>query len=129
MGYKIPHEELVTLGLKKVFRKIAIVNSQSALKRLLSKEIVKLDPSYKVSGTRARVVALSKGLARMELIVKEGDEIKELSFCPVCKSKLTPIRSKTLYDWEITVGYKCKKCSYWCGKKLRVPVRYIFYKK
>jgi hypothetical protein len=129
MSYKIPHEELITLGLKKIFRKHPRVNSQSSLKKLLSKELVKFNPSYKVSGLRARTVLLTKELARMELKVKEGNEIKELTNCPVCKYKLIPIKNKTLYNWEITIGYRCKKCRYWCSKKLRIPVRYIFYKK
>lgn len=129
MGYKIPDEELVTLGLKKIFRKNVKVNSQTALKKLLSKELLKLDPSYKVSGSRARVILLTKELARVELNVREGKEIKELAKCPVCKSRVTPIKNKTLYDWEITIGYRCKKCRYWCGKKLRIPRQYIFYKK
>ena len=59
--------------------------------------------------------------------VKEVDpEADDLTECPVCGGELKVIKNKTLYGWNISLGYICTQCPYWTGQKKRVPVRYVF---
>lgn len=129
MGYKIPAEKLVVSALSRALKRVRIINSQRSLREFVSKELAKVDPAYKISGKRARLVAIKSGKAGIELHAKEGKKIDRLDKCPVCFSKVRPIKNKTLYDWEITVGYKCKVCGYSTGMKLKMPKRYVFHKK
>lgn len=129
MGYKIPAEKEVASAIKAVLKKFISVSSQRRLKRLVSSELACLNPSYKVSQKRARLVAIKSGIANIEIHAKEGAAADKFTICPVCFSRLIPIKNKTLYNWEVTLGYKCRKCSYWSGRKIRMPVRYVFRKK
>ena len=129
MNYKIPNSKEVTSIINNVIKREVVVGSQYKLRRIVEKELKNIDPSYSISGKRVRVLAINSKNVSVGIHTKEGEEITSMSLCPVCGSKLKPIKNKTLYSWEVTVGYRCRKCKYWTGKKRRIPKRYVFEKR
>lgn len=124
--YKIPSDKEITRAIRKVIKKCSI-SSQCKLRELVQAELSKRDPEYRVSGTRVRHLAISSKSVKLEIVVRHGGDIGEMHLCPVCTGKLKSIRNKTLYDWDVTLGYKCPKCPYWTSRHLRIPRRYIFH--
>lgn len=129
MKYKIPSNNEVLEIIKKIIKKEGVVGSQYKLREIVEKELKNIDPSYRISGKRVRILAIKSKKVSVEIHAKEGEEIDTMSVCPVCNSKLVSIKNKTLYNWDITVGYRCKRCKYWTGKKKRIPTRYVFEKR
>lgn len=129
MAYKIPDSKEVSKVIKDVIGREGVVGSQYKLRKIVEKELKNIDPSYSISGRRVRVLAIGSKNVSVGIHTKEGEEITTMSICPVCSSKLKSIKNKTLYNWEVTVGYRCRKCKYWTGKKRRIPTRYVFEKR
>jgi DNA-directed RNA polymerase subunit RPC12/RpoP len=63
---------------------------------------------------------------RLRVRYAERPTRRPLARCPVCGGSLRPIRNQTLLGDEVTLGYRCGRCSYWTHLKRRVPVRYQF---
>ncbi|MEW5760949.1 MAG: hypothetical protein AB1779_09305 [Candidatus Thermoplasmatota archaeon] len=127
--YKIPkHEELLG-AIKKVISEKKVIYSQRRFKEFVQKELRNSNPAYSISEVRVRVVALSSGIANVEIHVKEKETKKQLIKCPVCLSALKPIKNETVYGGIVTVGHSCTMCPYWTGTKRRVPTKYVFLKK
>ncbi len=129
MKYKIPSNNEVLEIIKEIIKKEGVVGSQYKLRKIVEKELKNIDPSYRISGKRVRMLAIKSKNVSVEIHTKEGKEIDSMSICPVCNSKLISIKNKTLYNWDITVGYRCRRCKYWTGKKKRIPTRYVFEKR
>lgn len=126
----IPKTEEVISAIKNVFKEERVVNSQKKLKELVDKELAKINPLYKVSQKRVRVLALTSSFVSPEIHAREGEERKSaLAKCPSCGSKLRVLKNRTIFDGTVVLGFICKKCSYWTGKKRRIPTRYIFHLK
>jgi DNA-directed RNA polymerase subunit RPC12/RpoP len=49
-----------------------------------------------------------------------------MSRCPVCNTRITPVKNETIFGGSVTLGYECSFCGYWTGMKRRVPQRYVF---
>lgn len=126
MARKIPPDELVVAAITKVLSENGVVTSQTRLRDLLVDELARFDTDYAVSGERARILAVRKGLARVEIHGRRG-EAKAMTACPVCGSRMSRVRNRTLTGSEVDVGVKCKRCGFWVGKSGRVPSRYVFY--
>lgn len=126
MSYKIPSEENVIKIIIDLIKKDRIIYSQQIFKKKVEDCLTKIDNEYKISRKRVRLLAIKSNVIKLKIETKTNKMIDKLILCPVCGSKVTPIRSKTVYNWEITVGYECKICSYWTGKKKQIPRRYIF---
>jgi uncharacterized protein with PIN domain len=129
MAYKIPNNEEASKIIEDVINKEGVIGSQYKLRKIVEKRLKNIDPSYSISGKRVRILAINSKNISVEIHTKEGEEITTMALCPVCNSKLKPIKNKTLYNWEVTVGYRCRKCKYWTGKKRRIPKRYVFEKR
>ncbi len=129
MHYHIPSDEQVLNGLEKVLKEFRTVHSQNKLKRLVTKEITTKKKNFKISGSRLRNIAINSDFVKLEIHTREGDPKKLMTKCPVCSSSLKRVKNLTIWGGEVTIEFSCKKCSYWTGKKKRIPTRYIFHLK
>jgi hypothetical protein len=126
MPYKIPPKELVLEEMLKILTESKIINSQKRFQHILIKQIKKVDASYELTPQRVRRLAAKSNEMVLEIHCREGLEKSESLTCPVCGTKMVSTKNKTLYDWEVVVGYKCDVCGYWTGTKRRIPIRYVF---
>jgi hypothetical protein len=129
MEYHIPSDEQVVDALRKVMAKYPTVNSQHRLKNLVEKELRSKKQQYSVGESRLRQLSLQSGVARIQIYSREGDPDKLLHRCPVCGSPLERVKNLTLYGGEVTLEYKCSSCSYWTGKKKKIPTLYVFHRR
>jgi hypothetical protein len=127
MSYHIPSDEQVLNGLEKVLKEFRTVNSQNKLKKLVAKKLSTKKKNYNVSASRLRNIAINSDFVRLEIQSREGDPKKIMTKCPVCSSKLKRVKNLTIWGGEVTIEFRCNKCSYWTGKKKRIPTRYIFH--
>ncbi len=127
MSYHIPSDEMIKKGLKNLFKKVHIVNSQKELKKLIKKELRTKNKIYSVSEKRLRNIALETNFIKIDIHSREGNPKKILSKCPVCESSLTRVKNLTIWGGEVTLEFRCSRCGYWTGKKKRIPTRYIFH--
>jgi hypothetical protein len=127
MSYRIPPEDVLDQAIKDVLEENQVVNSQGKMADKVSKRLMALDPDYAVTGERVRKEAILNGLAKVEIHARESTVRSRAGPCPVCSSKMSRIKNRTIFDGTVTSGYKCTRCSYWTGVKRRVPIRYIFH--
>ena len=83
--------------------------------------------NYNVSASRLRNIAINSNFVKLEIQSREGDPKKLMTKCPVCSSTLKRVKNLTIWRGEVTIEFRCNKCSYWTGKKKRIPTRYIFH--
>jgi hypothetical protein len=127
MHYHIPSDEQVLNGLEKILKEFRTVHSQNRLKTLVSKKISTKKKKYNVSGSRLRNLAINSDFVKLEIQSREGDPKKIMTKCPVCNNTLKRVKNLTIWGGEVTIEFRCNKCSYWTGKKKRIPTRYIFH--
>ena len=127
MSYRIPSEDVLERAMCEVLAEHQTVSSQSRLLRLVTERLLREDDGYRLSGERMRRFAILRGLATVEIKVKDVDERSRYGRCPVCTSKMARIKNMTIYDGTVTNGYRCPVCGYWTGMKRRVPTRYVFH--
>jgi len=127
MGYEIPKEDEVVKIILKILKRRGSVESQRELHDEVMKHLLRINKNYKLSPKRMRTIALNSKKVRMEIRYKVMEkDIGDIEICPVCGSKMVKIENATLDGDRIIIGFKCVNCPYWTGKKLRLPVRYIF---
>ena len=129
MSYSIPSDEKIEKALLEVLKDFRTVNSQNNLKKLVTKKLNKKKKKYGVSSSRLRHIALNSDFVKIEIHTREGDPRKLLNKCPVCGGSLKKIKNLTIWGGEVTIEFRCSKCSYWTGKKKRIPTRYVFHLK
>lgn len=127
MRYHIPSDEQVLNGLEKVLKEFRTVHSQNKLKKLVAKKLSTKKKNYNVSASRLRNIAINSDFVKLEIQSREGDPKKLMTKCPVCNSTLKRVKNLTIWGGEVTIEFRCNKCSYWTGKKKRIPTRYIFH--
>jgi len=128
MSYHIASDKQIEKTLSKVLKKFRTVESQIKLKKLVEKELSKKKKKYSVSGGRLRKIAINSSYVKLEIHTREGDPKKPMTKCPVCGSDLKKLKNLTIWGGEVTIELRCSKCSYWTGKKKRIPTRYIFHR-
>ncbi len=127
MGYEIPAEEEVIQIILKILKRRGSVESQRELHEEVMKHLLRINSNYRLTPRRMRVIAINSGKIRLEIRYKMMDKsVEEISVCPVCGGKMVRIENATLDGQRVIIGFKCLNCPYWTGKKLRMPVRYIF---
>lgn len=125
MAYNIPDDETLADSIFAVMYRNPVVRSQKVMVDLVSKELSKKG-NYRASGERIRKLAVKRKLAKIEMTYNNFDSHDVPDICPVCKSKMTSVYNKTLYDQTIEVKRKCSACSYSVGMKKRLPGHYTF---
>ena len=129
MSYHIPSDDEIKYALEKVLTKFRTVNSQHQLKELVTKELNTKKKKFGVTGSRLRFIAINSDFVKLEIHSREGDPKKLMTKCPVCGSTLKRVKNLTIWGGEVTIEFRCNKCSYWTGKKKRIPTRYVFHYK
>ncbi len=123
--FAVPTDEEVLAALREVLGTRRVVNSQRELKALLQRQLGATGDK-RVSGPRARLLAMRSGLIELQVHCREMDGVRSLFVCPVCGHRLKRLRNMTVFGGSVTIGYRCTKCPYWSGMKRRVPTRYVF---
>lgn len=126
-SFRIPSISMVEEVIGSIMNEAFTVRSQTLFHRLV---LMKLKDNngtpYRLSAKRLRKIAAR--MEDVELIIhcREGKKRTAMTFCPVCGSKMDDIKNTTLYGWTVQTGKLCSICSYWTGKKKRIPTRYVF---
>ena len=133
-GFRIPKARDVRAAVLEVMREMGCIDSIVLLRELVLDKLRESDDRYALSPRRLRKI-----MARMEeltIVISTsesrdmtrrlgGDKaLVKLTRCPVCGSKLKPIRNQTLYGWIVVIEKKCPVCGYWTGTRIRKPYRY-----
>jgi len=100
--------------------------SQRELRSALLPVLQREDALYRLGGARLRRTLIGLPGLRLTVRYAETGSRRPLQRCPVCFSKLQPIRNRTLYGDEVVLGYECTHCAYWTHLRRRVPIRYGF---
>ncbi len=126
MAYRIPSDTEIVQAIKDVLDRYGAISSQRKLTELVLRALRRHDSDYAVSEERVRRLAISNGLATVEMRCRETKDKTSAGSCPVCGGKTERIKNLTVYGGSVTMGYRCKTCGYWTGLKSRVPTLYIF---
>lgn len=129
MSYLIPSDDQIKDALKTILKKFRVVQSQNRLKNLVKKELDTKKQKYGITGSRIRNVAINSDFIKLEIHSREGDPKKIMNKCPVCNSVLKRVKNLTIWGGKVTIEFNCPNCSYWTGKKKRIPTRYVFHHK
>lgn len=144
MAYRIPSDEEVVTAIQRVVSRHHTIISQHLMKELVEEELKKLDKGFRISGTRIRKLVLKSKYFHLEIdykappeddqnkkkVAKKGvkgkPRMEKLKACPVCGSKVKPIKNRTLRGGLITTGFRCRECPYHTGFPIKRPARYTF---
>lgn len=129
MGYKLADDESILLALKNALGSRKSMSSQRELRERVLKELRKAEPGATASGPRLRRLAITSGLARVEISWRETGEKKARAHCPVCGSPLKPTRNETVFGGTVTLGFRCPVCPFRSTMKRKEPTRYVFTRK
>ncbi len=127
MPYKIPDEDEIRKIVLRILKFYGMIESQTELLNEVKKHLRRLGEDYRISGKRLRRIAVRMPEIVMEIRYRNlNREVDSMETCPVCGEKMEKITNLTLEGDKIIVGFRCTFCPYWTGKKLRIPMRYIF---
>jgi hypothetical protein len=129
MSYHLPSDDQIKDALERILKKFRTVQSQNKLRSLVTQELNKKKKKFGITGNRIRNIAINSDFVKLEIHSREGDPKKLMIKCPVCKSILKRVKNLTIWGGEVTIEFRCNKCSYWTGKKKRMPTRYVFHLK
>ncbi len=134
MTLKIPSDDRIEREVLALVREFGCVDNLTLLRSLLLQRLKEEDPEFRVSHTRLR--KLVPGMEKVEFIVHAAESedmtrryggekaLDHLKKCPVCGTRLNPLKNETLYGWVVVLEKKCPLCGYWTGRNLRRPNRY-----
>ena len=123
---KIPTKEKVVEEIKQVLNRRLKVESQEELARLVLKRLIKEDKNYTLSPTRVKRIALTIPEVEVKAKTKKTVKLQKITSCPVCESKIEPLKVKNLLNKEIVIGYRCTDCGYESDLEAFMPMKYIF---
>lgn len=126
MRYRLPSIEEVEHAISAVLRREKKLPSESRFLSLVRRELKRKDKDYTISHERLRRVALRSGLCKVTIHTREVSNRKPMARCPVCNTRVEPVKNETIFGGTVTLGYECPFCGYWTGMKRRVPQRYVF---
>ena len=129
MGYKLAEDESILEALKSALESRKQMGSQRELRERVIRDLHKVDPGLTVSGPRLRRLAITSGLARVEIEWRETGKKIARARCPVCGSALKPTRNETVFGGSVTLGFSCPMCPFRSTLKRKEPTKYIFTRK
>jgi len=112
--------------LHRVMKEHRSVHTLNLLWKLVQAQIAKERPGHSVTRERLRTLAALDDGVHLDIRTREDDSAELPSICPVCTSKLSTVKNRTLYGWEVTIERTCPICGFWTGRKRRVPTYYVF---
>ena len=123
--YHLPADDEIRRAARRLVRgRKAIFASQHQFLAALVGVLRRDDPLVVVSGRRLRRLVVGLPGLRLTVHYTEREDPRPLEACPVCGSKLKPIRNRTLTGDSVVLGLRCTRCDYWTHRIRRVPVRY-----
>jgi hypothetical protein len=119
---KRPKDDVVKFVIKEVIRNRK-VRTQTELARLSSDMLKQGSRESRITGRRARALALQMPDVKVSVETKHGSVP---SACPCCSGRLKKSFTKDLSGNDILVGLSCTKCSYIGSDNRWIPRRYEF---
>jgi hypothetical protein len=123
---KIPNRDKILEEVKQVLSRRLRIESQEELARLVLKRLRKEDKNYVLSPTRAKRIALGIAGVDVKAKTKKNVRLQKITACPVCESKIEPLKVKNLLNKDIVIGYRCTNCAYESDLEAFMPMKYIF---
>lgn len=124
---KIPSENRIVEEMKNVLRARIKVESQEDLASLILKRLKMENKNYTLTPTRAKRIALKISEIEVKAKTKKTLKMQRIEKCPICESKIEPLRAKNLLNKRIVVGYHCTSCGYESDLESFMPMRYSFF--
>lgn len=128
MNYRVPSADVLATAIEEVMKDHPTIGSQRQLAKYVREKLLAIDPDYSVTEERVRKIGILQKLFKIQIQSRESDRKSIYARCPVCGSKMSKVRNKTMYGGTVTLGYRCTVCPFWMGIRSRVPVRYAFSK-
>lgn len=125
MTYRIPKDDEIAKAIENCLSRSPRVRSLTVLNGLVLTELMCVDETFRVSGTRIRRVGVERGIFDLEIRYAHTDGPPRYTKCPVCGGELESTRNRTL-DWKtVELSRDCKKCGYSAKNDANRPARYI----
>ncbi len=126
MAYRIPPEDEVARAIENCLARTPHMRSQKELCKVVSAELICLDPDYRIGVERIRRIGISRQLFKLE--IRYADIGKPAGkWCPVCGSILLSVKNRTLERETVEVMRRCKVCGYsakgGCSKPARHSIK------
>jgi hypothetical protein len=125
MSKRVKEERLIE-EIKYILSTRFKVESQHELAGLILKRLKKEDKNYTLSSTRVKRLALIIPRVEVKAKTKKNVKLQNITACPVCESKIEPLKVKNLMNRYIAIGYRCTKCGYESDLEAFMPMKYIF---
>jgi peptide subunit release factor 1 (eRF1) len=129
MVFKRPERDVIIEAIRKAFDERNTMGSQKELRQRVLKELRKMDSGLTVSGPRLRRLAITSGIAKVDITWRETDRRTARFHCPVCGSELRALKNETVFGGTVTLGFKCPECPFRSSLKRQEPTRYVFVKR
>ena len=126
MDKKIPSKAKLNDVVKQVLSQHLKVNSQEELARLVLKRLKRENKDYVVSPVRVKRIALDIPEIEVKAKTKKTVRLQKIDRCPICHSKIEPLKVKNLADREVLIGYQCTECAYQSDLEAFMPMKYAF---
>ena len=121
VNLKIPRKDVVKFVIKEALQKRKAV-SQKHLTEIITKELMKGESKYRITGRRARLLALEVPVT-LRTETKRGKIPKR---CPACGRGLKKTFSKNLYGKKMLASLRCGRCGFHGSDGKWAPSRYYF---
>jgi len=119
-------KEKVIEGIKQALSRRLKIESQEELCKLVLGILRKEYKNYSLTPQRVKRLALTIPGVEVKAKTKKMPKIKKIKECPVCGSKIVPLKGKNLLNKKILIGYKCVNCAYQCDLEAFMPMKYFF---
>jgi transposase-like protein len=126
MDRKIPSEARVVEEIRNVLRARMKIESQEELASLVLRTLRKENKNYTLTPTRVKRIALKIPEVEVKAKTKRAVKMQKIDKCPICESKIEPLKVKNLLNKRIIAGYRCTSCGYESDLEAFMPMRYAF---
>lgn len=123
---KLPPKEKLIETIKNIVKSRLKIESQEELCRLALRQLKKEDKNYTLTPTRAKRIALLLQEVEVKAKTKKTVKLRGIYKCPICESKIEPIKVKNLLNKEVVIGYRCTDCAYESDLEAFMPMKYDF---
>jgi hypothetical protein len=125
-AFRRPAAELVTRAARSAVRGgKASFPSLAAFRAAVLDGLRQEEPMAAIGGPRLRRLLVDVPGVKLTVHYTERPQAPLPDRCPVCGSRLEPVRNRTLTGETVVLGRRCPHCEYWTHGARRVPVRYI----
>jgi predicted RNA-binding Zn-ribbon protein involved in translation (DUF1610 family) len=118
---KIPQKDIVKFVIKEALQKRKAM-TQKELAAIITKELRRGENKYRITGRRARLLALDIPI-KIKVSTRKGKVPKK---CPACGKGLKRTYSKNLTGKKLLTAIRCGKCGYRGSEGKWMPRKYTF---